>query len=89
MKRNRCLKCGTMRNMTEHHIVPKCHGGKGGKNKAPLCRLHHDELEKLILVLEGVVEGERVKRTGTFYHMCLRMYIQWGYKGEQTNGKGT
>ena len=45
-----CLRCGTVRNLSWHHVYPKRYFGSGWVNSdvRPLCRHCHDELEKLI-----------------------------------------
>lgn len=43
-EKERCPKCGNMRKMTIHHVLPKrFFHGDGQKFK--LCRVCHDELE--------------------------------------------
>ena len=42
-----CPKCGVVKKLTKHHVLPKRHFGAKGK-KFFLCRKCHDELEKLI-----------------------------------------
>ena len=45
-----CPKCGEMKKLTKHHVLPKRHFGNGKKNPERLliCRECHDDLERLI-----------------------------------------
>ena len=51
-----CEKCGTHKEVTKHHIIPRIFGkGKGGI--CYLCRTHHDEIEQRILKVEHQMSG--------------------------------
>jgi hypothetical protein len=52
----KCVKCNSVQNVQEHHIIPKWMGGKdcigdpslGVSNRVLLCEYCHDELQKFI-----------------------------------------
>jgi hypothetical protein len=56
-----CPKCGVTQKLTKHHVLPKRHFGSGGQT-LDICRLCHDELEKLIPQerLEAVIAYYRI-----------------------------
>ena len=44
-----CEQCGTVLNLTLHHIVPVAHGGTSDRdNLMTLCRACHDEADKRV-----------------------------------------
>lgn len=54
-----CEKCGTHKNITRHHILPRCvFHGRGGI--CYLCRCHHDEVERRIMKTEKQMLGDRI-----------------------------
>lgn len=69
-----------MRNMSKHHVIPKVHGGTlEKKNRKYICRRCHNELEQFILLLEGVQQGKRIRRSDEFYRECVKFFIKWRY----------
>jgi len=70
-KQGECFICGTIKNLQDHHIIPRCIGGKNLKNnKAQLCANCHKKLHilldpviaylgKAILSLEKELKQER------------------------------
>ena len=73
---SKCLKCGekVISKLTRHHVYPYCHYGNG--KKVILCRECHQELEKIILKLEGSGhKARRVKKEEWFYLEVLNYYL--------------
>lgn len=72
-----CEKCGTQKNLSSHHILPKTFfKGKGGR--CYLCRHHHDEVEQRILKVEHQMSGlpcGRFKLEEPEYREILKDYL--------------
>lgn len=71
-----CPKCGNDRKMTHHHILPKCHY-RGSKQTIELCRECHDEIETIILSLEGRDrKGRRNRLPEFFYRNLINFFLK-------------
>ena len=46
-----CAKCGTDKNLEEHHIIPKFMGGTDKDGRMLLCKKHHIMLHLVIASL--------------------------------------
>jgi hypothetical protein len=72
-----CEKCGTHKEVTKHHILPRFFfKGKGGISY--LCRHHHNEVEHRILETERQMSGsyKRYQLEESEYREILKNYLE-------------
>jgi hypothetical protein len=76
----KCQHCGSLTNITHHHVHPLAHFGSKRTNQytVPFCEKCHQILEVGILFLEarlgGVKYGTRFKLHVTEYENIVRMF---------------
>jgi hypothetical protein len=79
-----CAKCGVTKDLTFHHILPKCfwgrQGGRHGGGTICLCKFCHREIELIIQAKEKhsgfeIVNG-RSKLPATEYIEILTKFLQ-------------
>ena len=55
-----CAKCGTDKDLQEHHIIPKFMGGKDKDGRILLCKKHHAILHSVLAsIIWGFVPKKR------------------------------
>ena len=75
-----CLKCGTVSDLTRHHIIPR-HHWHSRKNTQTICLCGncHRRIETIILAIEAFIGhcefGERHRLDNEDYHQIAEMFI--------------
>lgn len=71
MAKGVCPKCGVVKPLTRHHILPKrLFGSQGNRDIFLLCRECHSELELLIPL--------RTKKEDIFYYQIVFKFLNGG-----------
>lgn len=73
-----CLKCGTTKEITRHHVLPVRHYGRtGNRMVVHICQEDHRKLELLISRAERKYGAKPRKRSKQFYIDCLVKFLQY------------